>query len=1545
MRSPISGIGASRLEFKFRYKIKGIFSLCQSLINRMTELSFNLEFTWLPNVEEISEIDNILNSRQFDSKFKATGPFLKLKKELKNFCGFKIFIQDCKKQISNVGERDTRKKSHAEHGLFYLEFLYSVVCSAHIEQNAEWDMKRFVEMFFSVKHGSLVPELYLKYDPSLLDCQISICTEDKAKDLVSFSLGNFIGLNTYCERFHSSSSLNNSGYKITQKKFVVLHDYKKMILYFVVGMICSEEKRNNTTHCWYKLEIPYSSLNSVVFSKIDSVTVYMHMLQPPLFFSVIQEKDDGQNIPDFDDLYKAHFFRAIDLYEGCPMHLSKEFTMNTVLKLEFKEEKELFIKMDDEKENEFDSFFGLTSHCKNIRIFFAPISVVQGPVPPTNLNWKLADFECYYALECLLTHSYEFTDQLVIRGETDLVKKFLMDKSKENAIATSKALYLVFEALVKGNIIIFFPCLNHLYERLQTKSCISVTEDFSTNPVQPKHLLLIKRAVITPTHLLLLPPQPTLKSRALRDCDPGYSLRLSIKDSNMDTLNFSIKGSGPEMAAKYRAFFDDYFKGKLLKGLQIGKRCYKYVGSSTSQMKGHGLWYYAKDEKGLTADGLRRQFGQLEKITQVPKYMARMGQTFSQSMGHIDVPQSWTNVDDPDDDIPGGQKKYMDISDVSQKKTVEVQNRKFLTKVKKVKDSGNDCYAKEDDPYIFSDGVGRISMELAEMVYKELHVEESRPSAMQIRYAGCKGMLVVDPTLEGKQIKFRKSMKKFESKHESLEILKFSEKRPAFLNRPFITILEQLGISKEVFLKLQKKMIQGHITSFFQDSHACEFLNRHSLLRLDFHSILSSGFRFTEDPLFRSMIYAIFQKQIELLKTKASIEIPNNKGRAMFGVVDETGTLEYGEVFVQYSHFETDVPIVVKGTVVVTKNPCMHPGDVRKFEAIDVEDLHHIVDCIVFPAKGPRPHPDEMAGSDLDGDEYHVMWLKELTFTRDNETPMDFSIKKEEKSSEENIEGEEPKPIEVSDELDHLCQYIFNDRVGLIASAHLVWADKNPEGIFSEVCLRLAKQYSLALDFAKSGIPANQNWKDTPKEYPDFMGKLGEKRTYLSNKALGMLFRSCKRLELGLGTERNEIDYKIDNALVHPDWDKKYKNSALRLYKKYCEKVEFYLRTYGFESEGQLLSGALVNAPTYYQNRHDLDNLMALLEYEVKFIFKDLEQRFFEEFGGKPANGVYTCVMLQKASAWYMVTYSKSEQGKTFFGFPWAVSEVLVALKNRKRDLNAPVHVQSKTMLEEIVDTSVSLEFPFPAMSPDTDSNIIFENRLQVLDCALKILSSWVESQREYFFEPDIKKVENFINQEFNTNTITSRIIGCEPGFIDTLKQKGEVKKVISPCNQVIDTLLHIANIGATKPELKLSDVHQEVGLLAWMTLIKLACTYNPQYLAIPNVDSQYAKPVLYKAQDDIIDTIQLATFDSSDETNMKFSQVVTKYYTKFKEYFIRETKIKDFDYRHDNKKDSSYVRITVQGTRYSIERLKDIVVRNEFFDAVAEMKPLLNYM
>ena len=113
-------------------------------------------------------------------------------------------------------------------------------------------------------------------------------------------------------------------------------------------------------------------------------------------------------------------------------------------------------------------------------------------------------------------------------------------------------------------------------------------------------------------------------------------------------------------------------------------------------------------------------------------------------------------------------------------------------------------------------------------------------------------------------------------------------------------------------------------------------------------------------------------------------------------------------------------------------------GDMRTFEAVDVTVLHHLVDCVVFPAKGQRPHTDEMSGSDLDGDKYFVTWLDKLIPPRaENEEPMDFTAPQKVVL---------PRPVEVSDMIQFVSDYIKNDQLGIIANAHLVHADHDEKG-------------------------------------------------------------------------------------------------------------------------------------------------------------------------------------------------------------------------------------------------------------------------------------------------------------------------------------------------------------------------------------------------------------------------------------------------------------------------------------------------------------------
>lgn len=89
----------------------------------------------------------------------------------------------------------------------------------------------------------------------------------------------------------------------------------------------------------------------------------------------------------------------------------------------------------------------------------------------------------------------------------------------------------------------------------------------------------------------------------------------------------------------------------------------------------------------------------------------------------------------------------------------------------------------------------------------------------------------------------------------------------------------------------------------------------------------------------------------------------------LVGVVDETNSLQYGQIFIQLRDLNGERQILQSRQVLVTKNPAHFPGDVRKLEAVDCPALHYLDECVVFPARGPRPHPNEISGSDTDGDE------------------------------------------------------------------------------------------------------------------------------------------------------------------------------------------------------------------------------------------------------------------------------------------------------------------------------------------------------------------------------------------------------------------------------------------------------------------------------------------------------------------------------------------------------------------------------------------------
>ena len=72
---------------------------------------------------------------------------------------------------------------------------------------------------------------------------------------------------------------------------------------------------------------------------------------------------------------------------------------------------------------------------------------------------------------------------------------------------------------------------------------------------------------------------------------------------------------------------------------------------------------------------------------------------------------------------------------------------------------------------------------------------------------------------------------------------------------------------------------------------------------------------------------------------------------------------------------------IIEGDVLVTKNPCSHPGDIQKVRAVnrpELKGLKHLFNVVVYSSKGERPQQHKLSMGDLDGDTYFVTWDKEL---------------------------------------------------------------------------------------------------------------------------------------------------------------------------------------------------------------------------------------------------------------------------------------------------------------------------------------------------------------------------------------------------------------------------------------------------------------------------------------------------------------------------------------------------------------------------------------
>nr|GEX15462.1 RNA-dependent RNA polymerase 6 [Tanacetum cinerariifolium] len=74
---------------------------------------------------------------------------------------------------------------------------------------------------------------------------------------------------------------------------------------------------------------------------------------------------------------------------------------------------------------------------------------------------------------------------------------------------------------------------------------------------------------------------------------------------------------------------------------------------------------------------------------------------------------------------------------------------------------------------------------------------------------------------------------------------------------------------------------------------------------------------------------------------------------------------------------------------------CWIAGDIWVLKAVNTSGLEHLVDRLIFPQKGERPHTDEASVSDLDGDLYFVTWDEHLILpSKQSWPPMEYTAAK-----------------------------------------------------------------------------------------------------------------------------------------------------------------------------------------------------------------------------------------------------------------------------------------------------------------------------------------------------------------------------------------------------------------------------------------------------------------------------------------------------------------------------------------------------------------------
>ncbi|KAM6492722.1 RNA dependent RNA polymerase domain containing protein [Amanita muscaria] len=145
--------------------------------------------------------------------------------------------------------------------------------------------------------------------------------------------------------------------------------------------------------------------------------------------------------------------------------------------------------------------------------------------------------------------------------------------------------------------------------------------------------------------------------------------------------------------------------------------------------------------------------------------------------------------------------------------------------------------------------------------------------------------------------------------------------------------------------------------------------------------LLDGGFTPQKCPILREKLQKVVETKIESKIEKMKIVVTHSA--TAFAIPDPFGVLEPDEIQLKSTNYNLKMPNgtmsnMVLGDVLVGRNPCKVPSDMRKVKAVEHPRLYKYTDVIVCPIKGKRRFIDYLAGGDYDGDTLLTIWEPSL---------------------------------------------------------------------------------------------------------------------------------------------------------------------------------------------------------------------------------------------------------------------------------------------------------------------------------------------------------------------------------------------------------------------------------------------------------------------------------------------------------------------------------------------------------------------------------------